>query len=685
MGQCARWIDFFEQFDCEIKHRNGRSHANADALSRRPCGPECRQCVRHQIAINAVTTRRQAVCEEAGDADDETEPKRDPAGPLTEPAGPVGDIDTVPDGDGTATASPARKRRRRKRGRRHVPPHTSTEVRDLVPEGEWTAEYLSAQQQADDDLGQVQKWKLGTMERPSWSVMRGCSPALKAYWQQYDSIVLRKGVLYRSFILGGGRPDVMQFLAPQNLQPLLLELAHADSAGHLAAKKTEGQLQQRAYWYDWKTAVALYCKNCSICNSHHRGPPPRNGLLHPFTVGAPNERWCVDLTGEHPKSANGYSYILTAMDCFTKYVVCVPLRNKTAATVGKAIVERVLLQFGLTELHSDGGGEFDNEILSEVCRLAGVAKVKTTPYKPSSNPVERFHRTMHSLLAKVISDHQRDWDCYLAYITFCYNTSIHQGTGYTPYFLMHGTEARWNMDYLLDSLTTSRSSNEHAAELTLRLEEAYRLTREQLGTAAVYSKGWYDKKVKHQVFQVGEQVRILDLKGYPRRTPKWQLPYQQVGTVVDRLNEVTYIVDAPKWRGHRILHVDKLRRLENSGEQALNSPGRLAAIPPDRVSLSPDRKQLDCTLGEIESTAGDDAMTRAQPTAKTLETGAAPVEGGPSRQRSRPMTRAQPTAKTPATSAASPAPGSNSPSRVWPTTPDGQRARHRRLPARFQT
>ena len=259
------------------------------------------------------------------------------------------------------------------------------------------------------------------------------------------------------------------------------------------------------------------------------------------------------------------------------------------------------------------------------------------------------------------------------------------GTGYTPYFLMHGTEARWNMDYLLDSLTTSRSSNEHAAELTLRLEEAYRLTREQLGTAAVYSKGWYDKKVKHQVFQVGEQVRILDLKGYPRRTPKWQLPYQQVGTVVDRLNEVTYIVDAPKWRGRRILHVDKLRRLENSGAQALNSPGRLAAIPPDRVSLSPDRKQLDCTLGEIESTAGDDAMTRVQLMAETLEAGAASAEGGSSRQQSRPMTRAQPTAKTLETSAAPPATGSNSPSRVWPTTPDGQRARHRRLPARYQT
>ena len=200
----------------------------------------------------------------------------------------------------------------------------------------------------------------------------------------------------------------MQFLALRNLQPVFLGLAHADAAGHLAAKKTEGQLQQRAYWYEWKTSIALYCKNCGICNSHHREPPPRNGLLHLFTVGAPNERWCVDLTGEHPKSANGYSYTLTAMDCFTKYVICVPLRNKTAATVGKAIVESVLLQSGPTEVHSDGGGEFDTEILAEVFRLTGVAKVKITPYEPSSNPVERFHSTIHTLLAKVISDHQRD-------------------------------------------------------------------------------------------------------------------------------------------------------------------------------------------------------------------------------------------------------------------------------------
>lgn len=47
-GQIARWIEQLQSYDFEIQHRKGNLHANADALSRRPCGDKCKHCERQE-------------------------------------------------------------------------------------------------------------------------------------------------------------------------------------------------------------------------------------------------------------------------------------------------------------------------------------------------------------------------------------------------------------------------------------------------------------------------------------------------------------------------------------------------------------------------------------------------------------------------------------------------------------
>ena len=43
VGQQALWNGYIEEFDCEVVHRAGVRHGNADALSRRPCrNKECK-------------------------------------------------------------------------------------------------------------------------------------------------------------------------------------------------------------------------------------------------------------------------------------------------------------------------------------------------------------------------------------------------------------------------------------------------------------------------------------------------------------------------------------------------------------------------------------------------------------------------------------------------------------------
>ena len=45
-GQVARWLEQLSEYSFDIQHRPGRKHQNADALSRTPCPPECKQCQR---------------------------------------------------------------------------------------------------------------------------------------------------------------------------------------------------------------------------------------------------------------------------------------------------------------------------------------------------------------------------------------------------------------------------------------------------------------------------------------------------------------------------------------------------------------------------------------------------------------------------------------------------------------
>ena len=49
---------------------------------------------------------------------------------------------------------------------------------------------------------------------------------------------------------------------------------------------------------------------------------------------------------------------------------------------------------------------------------------------------------MHSMLARWVNENQRDWDDKLPAVAFPYRTSEHESTGFTPFFLQHGREAR---------------------------------------------------------------------------------------------------------------------------------------------------------------------------------------------------------------------------------------------------
>jgi len=111
------------------------------------------------------------------------------------------------------------------------------------------------------DIGPVVAWMKQNQRPPREAIASG-SPEIKSYWTQWESLVMVDGVVYRNYGSGGasgGTSKYLQLLMPRPLRPAFLELVHGQASGHLAWRKTQDQVQRRAYWASWKTDTAFLC------------------------------------------------------------------------------------------------------------------------------------------------------------------------------------------------------------------------------------------------------------------------------------------------------------------------------------------------------------------------------------------------------------------------------------------
>jgi len=116
----------------------------------------------------------------------------------------------------------------------------------------WTQEILAQKQKEDPNLKRIIEW-LTEGSRPEWNTVRGFSPAEKAYWHQFESLLLADGVIYRK-----RSPDTepveefQQLLMPCGLRNEFLDAIHRDFAGYLGVTKTAAHVVRRAYWFKWR-------------------------------------------------------------------------------------------------------------------------------------------------------------------------------------------------------------------------------------------------------------------------------------------------------------------------------------------------------------------------------------------------------------------------------------------------
>ncbi|KAL4136407.1 hypothetical protein QTP88_007955 [Uroleucon formosanum] len=316
----------------------------------------------------------------------------------------------------------------------------------------------------------------------------------------------------------------------QEKQNIIKEFHLTPLGGHQGISKTVKRIKLHHSWKGLKNDVIEYVKKCTSCqmnkSSNHSIQQP---MVVTTTASKPFEKIFLDIVGPIDTSLEGNAYILTIQDDLTKFSVAIPLPNHTANTIAKAFVEKFVCLHGIPDsILTDQGPDFLSKIFQACCKLLQIETFKTTAYHPQSNgALERSHRTLTEYLRHFVSEQKQNWDQYIAYAMFVYNSSIHATTGYQPYELVYGRQVEVPHS-LSRNPQPCYNYDDYNFELRNKLQESHKLARDKIIKTKEKAKTNYDKNERSININVGDKVLTKDHTQKGKLSPKWKGPFEVI-------------------------------------------------------------------------------------------------------------------------------------------------------------
>ena len=163
-------------------------------------------------------------------------------------------------------------------------------------------------------------------------------------------------------------------------------------------------------------------------------PARRHFKRRRVIVGGMHQQWQADLVDmSKVKNDNeGMTFILTVIDVFSKVAWCVPMKNKSAASLVAAL-QSTFVDVWPKILQTDDGKEFRNKSVQALLRRYDIHHFSTHNAETKACVVERFNRTLKSRMWRYFTRHQT-WRYIdiLPDLVRSYNNARHRMIGMAP-------------------------------------------------------------------------------------------------------------------------------------------------------------------------------------------------------------------------------------------------------------
>ena len=326
-----------------------------------------------------------------------------------------------------------------------------------------------------DDL-ECLHWLKDKQSEDSWlariiELLEDKCPIYRGKEQQLiQSFQLVKGILYHVKMSGG--VPLKRVCVPRTCRLKVLQEAHDAQlgGGHSGFLPTWSKIQQRYYFPQMYYYTKEYVRTCDKCQKYKVDNSGKKGFLKPIEPGLLFEKWGCDIQGPFERSASGNCYVLVATEYRSRCAVAKAVPQATAYDLVEFVIDNIICQYGTPKiLITDRGTQYMSVKFGKLCKTMGVHHMPTTAYTPWQDGLtEAINRDLKQKIAVYAAEKGKSWDDYLVSACLNHNTTKKESTGYSPFFILYGQEARFPVDNLFQQPIEIGEENEQMLDEYLK-------------------------------------------------------------------------------------------------------------------------------------------------------------------------------------------------------------------------
>ena len=303
--------------------------------------------------------------------------------------------------------------------------------------------------------------------------------------------------------------DKWKEVPPMESRRKLIEENHL--LGHFMSETTINRVEEDYYWKSMQRDIDSFVDRCLTCQRHSNFTP----IEHPAKAIQPGRMFEIiqmDMVSGLPETVDKYCKILVITQKLTKAVKIYAMKSKEMQEVATNFWHYCCIYGPAKVIITDQGKEFINQMIDRFIELTGMERRITSAYNPRTNgQAEKSNDTIITVLRKTAETNTRDWDKYLPFVEYCYNTRKHSTTGFSPFELLHGVKANKYVNYKEDeSKADEESLILRATEIKKLVENTRKEATENIAKQQIIQKNIQNKrnKITEKPLKVGTRVML---------------------------------------------------------------------------------------------------------------------------------------------------------------------------------